>query len=264
MRKRRKKLDLPKKAVSVSVCIIMAALIAQFGHATDESGDAKELLSKAVKAIGGEKKACGWTTRVDKGKLTSIRPGWGTLHANCTQHIKKPDKLKIDQDFSAYDHPFFMVYYYNGGEAWLMVNLGVRQHPYYTKQLGKHMRTIDGPAYYLTECDTFFIVPDVPEDSLVTAADVHRVGVVDNGDTVLFDLDKKTFLPVRRIEENRTTHVLLDDYRKTGGVNMPYHVTMYQGGILVAEYHWDEIKFNEKIDDAIFEEHRPEPKESPE
>jgi hypothetical protein len=167
--------------------------------------------------------------------------------------------LKLDQDFSAYDHPFFFAYYYNSGEAWMMVNLGTRQNERTTNRMTERMKTIDGVVYYLTNCDTFYLVTDVPDDSLVTAASIERVGVVDNGDTILFDLDKTTHMPVRRVEESGSRQTLFDDYRDAGGIKMPFHVTSFEDGAK-SEYVWKEIRFGEKIDPANFEEYRPKKK----
>jgi hypothetical protein len=209
-------------------------------------------------------KATAWSTKIEKGLLTSMWPGWGTLHAECTQFIKKPGKMKLDQDYSVYDHPFFFTYYFNAGEAWVMINLGVRQHPRYTTRLADKMKTIDGLPYYLSACDTFFVVADVPDDSLMSAADIERVGIVDQGDTVYIDLSRTSHLPVRRIEDGGTRHILFDDYRPVDGITMPFHITLYEEGRKASEYAWESITLDAPIDDAIFEEYRPEPKMSSE
>jgi hypothetical protein len=169
--------------------------------------------------------------------------------------------LKIDQDFAAFDHPFFFTYYLDKGEVWAVVNLGVRQNERYTKRMTKTMRTIDGLAFYLAECDTFYLVTDAADDSLLAAAGFDRVGVVDQGDTVLFDLDKKTHLVTRRIEDRGAVHVLYDDYRDSKGVKLPYRMRVFQGDGRVEEVVFDEFLVDEKIDAAVFEEFRPKPKE---
>lgn len=81
-----------------------------------------------------------------EGLHTAIWEGWGTLKADAGRFVKKPDKMKLDQYFSAYDHPFFFAYYYNGGDVWAMVNLGVRQHPRYTQRMTKAMKRVDVPG----------------------------------------------------------------------------------------------------------------------
>lgn len=224
---------------------------------TADEDPGRTLLARSVEATGGVEKARSWETRIDRGHMTANWPGWGELHADYTRWVKKPGKMKMDQDFTAYDHPFFFTYYYNEGEVWAVVNLGARQNERYTKRMTKNMRTVDGPAYYLSECDTIFLVTDVPDDSLFAAASFDRVGVVDHGDTVMFDLDKKTHLPVRRLEDGGSVQVLFGDYRETRAGMIAHRLTVYQQGAKTEEQVLDEILLDEPVEDALFEEFRP-------
>jgi len=246
-----------KSIMFLSLLFVFSVTSVLCGYAGDDADMAKKLMAKSVEAMGGVEKATSWNTRIDTGHLVSIWEGWGTLNANCTQHTKKPDKMKIDQDYSAYDHPFFMTYYCNGGDVWVNVNLGIRQHPRYTTQMTNTMRRVDGLAYYLTTCDTVYLVNDVPDDSLFVGSSLSRVGVVDQGDTLLFDIDTTTWLPVRRIEEGGNTHVIMEDYREVAGLKVPFHITGYHGGVKATEYTWEDVSFDKPIDDALFEEDRP-------
>ena len=246
-------------ALSACLCLLM---IFSSAAVTEEGNGGKRLLERSVEAMGGTKAARGWTTMSSTGILNQFRPGWGTLKANCSRHIKKPDKAREERDFSAYDHPFFYNYYINGEDAWMFVNMSSREHPMVTKAMKDLLRTIDETAYYAEECDTFFIVKDVPDDSLFSGSSIDRVGVVDQGDTLLFDMSRETHLPVRRIEKSGAAHVILSDYRETGGLIIPVHIEVFepQAG-MSTEYIWEEILFDVEIDDAIFEENRPAKKE---
>jgi hypothetical protein len=219
---------------------------------------ARELLELAVESMGGAERASGWKTRVDKGIMNQFQPGWGSLKADNTRHVKKPDKVREERDFSAYDHPFFYHYYLNGDDAWYMVNMNARRHPIVTEAMKNLARTIDGLAYYTEQCDTFFTVAEVPDDSLFTGASLERIGVVDEGDTIIFDLNKESHLPVRSIDKGGTRHIIMGDYRETGGMIVPFHVEVFepQTGV-TTEYLWKEILFDVEIDDSIFEEYRP-------
>ena len=244
------------RILAAAAALLIVFTAPQSGLTGEKADPARGLLAKTVESMGGLETATAWKTRVDQGIVTSFWPGWGELHAVCTQSIKKPDKLKLDQDYSAYDHPFFFIYYYNEGDVWCNVNLGIRQHPRYTRLMTNRMTRIDGPAYFLAECDTFFLADPVPDDSLFTGADIHRIGVVDNGDTLFLDLDKKTRLPVRRIQDGGATHVILSDYRDVSGLKLPFRETVFQSGQKTV-YVWDKIEFGAEIDEAIFEEDRP-------
>ena len=149
---------------AITLCIAFSILFFELGCAQQEKDPAKRLLAKAVKKMGGLEKTRGWNTRIERGKLTQVRPGWGTLEADCAFYVKKPGKLKMDQDFSAYDHPFYFEYYYNDGDAWAVVNANTHQNPRITENLAEFMEDVDGLAYYFDVCDTFFRVDQVADD----------------------------------------------------------------------------------------------------
>jgi hypothetical protein len=237
----------------------MAVFFAAIGMKDGKGGEdpARSLLQQSVEASGGVEAVGAWKTMVETGELTVHWPGWGSPRAKCSLRVQRPDKLVLDQDFSVYDHPFFFTYYYNGGEVWAVVNLGVRQNPRYTNAMTRAMKNTGGMYYYLTECDTFFVVAEVPDDSLVSGSNVDRVGIVDDGDTVMVDLDKKTHLPVRLIRDGGAEQALFTDYRAAGKLTVPYHMTVYQNGSVSAEYVWERIGFDEPLDESIFEEYRP-------
>ncbi len=241
-------------------CLAFIAVISGCsGGEIDTKDPARKVLAESVKAMGGLKRASGWKTRIEKGEMFSDFPGWGRLQAKCARYVEKPDKIFIDQDYSAFDNPFYFSYTYNNGVAWQEVNMGIRQNPATTAYLERQLKTIDGAAYYLTGCDTFFIVTDVEDDSLLTASRLERIGCVDEGDTAYFDICRETHLPLRMIAKERGSllHTILDDYRKTGGLKVPFHLTVYRDGRKASEYRWEEISFGSRIDPEIFEKNRP-------
>jgi len=237
-------------------CFILLPLAARAsGPVGETENPAKSILEKASKALGEQKT---WTTRVEKGlQITWNTPGWGTLKADYTRCIKKPDKLKIDMDNSAYDHPFFRMYYYNGGDAWYVTNLVPGRNPTVSANMKNLIERVDGIAFYLAACDTFFNVPNIPDDSLLSGTGLERAGCVFGGDTVLFDINKKTNLLVRRIENKGKRVSIFEDYRNARGRKMPFHITVYDAGAKSNEFLWKEIAFDRKLNDSIFEENRP-------
>jgi len=249
------------KVIRYTFCAFLTILLTGFfsgcKEKAPEADPARNLMYRSVKAMGGVDRASEWTTRVQKGIFKTNWPGWGNLKANTTRCIVKPDRAKIDNDFSAYDHPFFMTYYINGEDAWQVVNLGVRQSTGLTERMKDYLDKSDGLVHYLTHSETFYVVQDVPPDSLLTGISFERVGCVTGGDTVLFDIDGKTRMLVRQIEPKDSKQTVFEDYRKTGGLEVPYHVTVYTEGSKTEEYIWESVEFDEKIDPSIFEEDRP-------
>jgi outer membrane lipoprotein-sorting protein len=241
--------------LALACFILLSAFVPASGAEQETTNPAKSMLEKASLALGENKT---WTTRVEKGLFIEWdTEGWGTLRADYTRSISKPDKMKIDQDNSAYDHPFFRTYYYSGGDAWAMVNLTVRQSPQITANLKTVIEKADGIAYYLARCDTFLAPSPVPGDSLLSGNGLERAGCVLNGDSVLFDINSTTGLLARRIENKGKRAYIFEDYRNVQGHNMPFHITVYDGGKKSSEFQWKAITFDEKLDDSIFEENRP-------
>lgn len=242
---------------AIALCSLFSFSFLTLGCSPQEKDPAKRLLGKAVKKLGGLEKTRGWTTRMERGILTQNRPGWGTLQADCAFYVKKPGKLKMDQDFSAYDNPFYFEYYYNEGDAWAVVNANTHQNPRITANLEEFMKDVDGLPYYYDVCDTFYLAGEVADDSLFAGSEITRIGCVQEGDTVMFDFSTESHLPVRIIKQGGATYIILDDYHKTCGIMAPFHRTMYENGAMTADYVWEEITFDGQIDDAIFEENRP-------
>jgi hypothetical protein len=233
------------------------ALLIPGAAGAEGSSEAKQLLIESVDAMGGMEAATGWTTMVQTGILHQFQPGWGNLTADCSRHVKKPDKARDERDFSAYDHPFFYDYYLNGDDAWMLVNMMVREHPRVTEAMKELMRLIDGVAYYIEHTDTLFLIPEVPDDSLFAGSSLDRVGIVDQGDTVYVDLSRETHFPVRRIANGGARQVIMSMYRETNGRTVPFHVQVFEQTGVTTEYLWDEIRYDIEIDDGIFEEYRP-------
>ena len=73
----------------------------------------------------------------------------------------------------------------------------------------------------------------------------------------MFDISSKSHVPVRIIEQGGSTHIILDDYRKTCGLMVPFHRTMYEGGTMTSDYEWEEVEFDKQIDDELFDQNRP-------
>jgi outer membrane lipoprotein-sorting protein len=246
---------LPSALVALACIASLSSIPGNARPAKDVENPAKRLLEKASKSLG---ESAPWETRVEKGlHIAWNTEGWGTLKADYTRYVKKPDKLKIDQDNSAYDHPFFRTYYYDGGDAWYMVNLNTGRNPQVTANMKALLERVDGIAFYLAACDTFFMVPRIPADSILSGDGLLRAGCVLKGDTTLFDIDAKTHLLRRRIENDGARVYILEDYRNVRKRKVPFHVTVYDAGKKTNEFLWRDVKFDEKLDDATFEENRP-------
>ncbi|MFO7915499.1 MAG: hypothetical protein R6U43_07385 [Candidatus Krumholzibacteriales bacterium] len=241
-----------------AAAVLISLYAALPGCESAPSDPARRALYNSVKALGGLEKTTGWKTRIQRGILKTEFPGWPNLKADYTVHVKKPDRIRMDQNFAAYDHPFYYTYYGNGPDVWAVVNLNVRQSERYTSMIHQALEAVDGLPYYYSACDTFFVAAEQPDDSLIAGYRVERVGCVLEGDTILYDLDMGTHLPVRRIEVSSSRQELMEDYRETAGIMVPYKLTRYAGGRERNRVQWKEVIFGAEIPDSLFLEFKPE------
>ncbi len=247
-----------KAKIPISVTLTLVLSMMLVWNASEAKSkkqlDSRKLLETSSKKLGEEKQ---WTTRLEQGEhIAWDTPGWGTLKAAYTRILKKPDKVKIDQDNSAYDHPFYRCYYLNGDDSWYMVNLNVGRNPNVASSLKRLIERADGIRYYLASADTFLRVLQIDGDSLIPAKSLHRAGCILRGDTVIWDIDPRTNIPARRIEGKRV--YILEDYRRIDGRMVPFHITVYDDGRKAEEFLWKTVAFDLEIDESIFEEYRPE------
>ncbi len=104
--------EMKKHVRFITAGVVLAAfasasiLLAGPAGAGDED-PARQLLERSVEAIGGKEVCESWKTLIAKGELTVHWEGWGSPKAVATLWVKRPDKMALDQDFSANDHPFF-------------------------------------------------------------------------------------------------------------------------------------------------------------
>lgn len=237
---------------SIPVLGAILALLA-IGARDARAHDSKALLTASSRKLGENKP---WNTRIEEGEhIAWDTPGWGTLRAAYSRIIKKPDKIKIDQDNSAYDHPFYRAYYMNGEDSWYMVNLNVGRNPNVANNLKRLMERVDGISYYISSADTFLATLELSGDSLLPGKKLYRTGCILRGDTILWDIDSVTKLPLRRIEGSRT--FVLEDYRPVAGRIVPFHILVYDEGRKAEEFIWRKVVFDAEIDDSVFEENHP-------
>jgi hypothetical protein len=251
-----------KASLALLAACCLAVSAAHMSGCSQAPTTAEGMMEKSIKTLGGLEKATGWKTSVSKGLMMTNWPGWGDLRADCTYLIQKPDMMVLDQDYSVYDHPFFFRYTYNAGEAWVMVNLGVRQNPRYTEMLAEGLKTADGIAYYFENSDTLYIVEEVEPDTLLTGVEFTRIAAIEGADTVFFDLDMATWLPARildKADQGGWNHNIYDDYREVNGYLVPFHETTYVNGTKSREMLWESIEWDVEIDGEEFEKNRPKP-----
>jgi len=238
--------------------LIPAALVVFFLLSSSSGArelTAVEILQRAVKETGCHLE---WKTRIEEGTFIAWNtPGWGTLRANYTRIVKKPDRIKIDQDYSAYDHPFFRTFYYLDGDAWVVTNLVPRRSERTKQLMEDFLKKADWLAYYLDASKEIFSMDAPADDSLIAGKSLYRVCCATEEDSTILDIDRISFLPLRQIDSHGQRHRIFDDYKNVQGRNLPFRIIIFENGKKTQEMIWDSIEFDKTVSDSIFSENRP-------
>lgn len=217
-----------------------------------EPGD---IMKKAIEKTGCSKT---WQTRIEEGTFIAWNtPGWGTLRARYERVVKKPDKIKIDQDYSAYDHPFFRTFYYFSGDAWVVTNLVPRRSERTKTMLEDFLKKLDWLSYYLENSEKIFSMKAPSGDSLIAGRGVYRICCATTQDSTIFDIEKDSFLPLRQIETHAKRQLIFHDYRKVQGRRIPYRTVIFENDKKTQEIIWDKVEFDKVVSDSLFLENRP-------
>jgi hypothetical protein len=216
--------------------------------------DAKEIVEKSVKAYGGFNKLTQWKTMVLKGVIISDRSEAIKMKGALTRYTVKPDKLRIDQDFTAFEpNAEIRSYIYNNDQAWAIANL----IPFYSNNYKPSMKAaldrVDGMAFYLKKSKSLLLLPE----QIINNKPEHVIESITENDTTFLYIDKKTYFLVQ--DSLKNTKMLYSSFKKFDGIYYPtaYDQVVYTPQrMVVNKFKIDKVQYNVKIDPKLFEEEK--------
>jgi len=240
-----------KKGVVLGLLgLFLFCLVSSFGF----SQDAQKILVKVIEATGGRKAMEAVQDTTFSGTMDLIQMG---LTATITFCHKEPNMLRQDLEVMG----MAMTSAFDGANGW-MVNPqtgSVEDMPssmledYSNEALGF------GNSWML-----------FPEKYGITFSDKGKetVGGTEylllevkykNGDTTLFYIDPKTYLPYKtrsRVLDQDGIQVeqesVLSDYKKVDGINFAHSIVIFQDGAEFGSLFVTEVKFNTGLEDSFF------------
>jgi hypothetical protein len=225
------------------------------------AGDAKAVVDKAIKALGGEvklKKGRGATWKT-KGKLS--------IQGNETDFTAQATAAGLDRIHSEFEsefggNPFKVVAVLDGDKGW--VSFGMEPMELDAENLAREKRNVYLQMVPVT------LLPLTSKDFQVESAGEAKVG--DSEASVLkvkapdgkeFELsfDKKSGLPLRLVAKvtdfmgnEFTQETTYGEYKELGGIKKATKLTTKRDGEAFIEAEITEFKLLEEVDDKLFEE----------
>jgi hypothetical protein len=219
---------------------------------------AKEILQKSVNAHGGLEKLTNWKSMKLTGEIIMDQTKAIKMRGTLSRVAVKPDKLRIDQDFTAFEpNNVFRTYIYNKDEGWAIINL----IPYYSDSYKSSLKTTldksDGVAYYLKNS----LALNLKQETKINGKSLYVLESVQEKDTSYLFIDKNKYFLVR--DSLRNVTMVYNEFKDVDGAIIPvkYDQIVYSPQrIATHKFKIDKAEFNTDIDPTIFEEEKPKKK----
>jgi hypothetical protein len=249
-----------RKTVGLAAAVVLGLAAAGAARA-DEKTDARAVIEKAVKALGGEEKLAArkaLTFKI-KGKFYGLGEG---IDYTADTSVQSPDKIRLQIDSSANGMKFTLVMVFDGKQGWTKFNDQTTEMDKDTVEETKesmYAGAVEALTPLLKDKD-FELAPvgevKVGEHETVGVRVAHK----GHRDVNLF-FDKKTGLLVkseRRIKDQMaggqemTEERLLDDYKDVAGIKHPTKVVVKRDGKDYSNNEITDYEVTDKIDDSVF------------
>jgi outer membrane lipoprotein-sorting protein len=249
-----------RKTLCLTAAVVLGLAAAGAARA-DEKADARAVIEKAVKALGGEEKVAAKkaVTFKTKGKFYGLGDG---IDYTGEFSVQPPDKIRMQIDSSANGMKFTLVIVFDGKQGWTKFNDQATEMDKDAVEETKESMYA-GAVEALTPLlkDKDFELSMVGEVKVGGHETVGvRVAHKGHRDVNLF-FDKKTGLLVkteRRVKDQMTggqevtEERLLDDYKETGGVKHPTKVVVKRDGKDYSDNEVTDYQTVEQLDDSVF------------
>jgi hypothetical protein len=224
----------------------------------DDQADAKAVVDKALKAMGGEDKVAKFKSGTWKGKA-SAQEGGNEIVLTNEGTWQGTDRLRIDAEITVAGKTDKVMAVINGDKGWVKARDMVREAPdgeltmmkaaLYALRMPQLLHDLKGKDFMLSNLGEVK-VGDKPALGI-------RVSHKEHKDVSLF-VDKETGLPAKSevnitdpTGKELTIEYLFSEYKESDGVKNPMKIVIKADGKEIV-FELSEIKSKDKVEDSEF------------
>lgn len=234
--------------------VAIVLLVVPLAVKADDAKDAREIVDKAIKALGGEAAIAKFDTMVWTSRGVFHGPN-GDNQYSATYTVQWPDKLRFE-----IEGQFTLVV--NGNQSW--INLGGNTTDFADDNLAEQKNSVYAAwvARIVSLKDKDFTLTTAGETKVNDKPAVGvRVSRKDRPDIIVY-FDKETNLPVKRERRGKpidlngmevTIEDFFSDYKAIDGYQFANKVTMKRDGKVLVESENVDVKAGGKLDPKVFE-----------
>jgi len=249
------------KILAATTALVLCLLLGRAARA-DDASDAKTIIDKAIKAMGGAAKLAKYPAIQRKGKGTHHDDNADT-DFTYTSILQGLDKVRLELEAAVSGSPFKAILVYNGDQGWINGNGESNELP---KEGVSVIPKEDYRDIRLAELLTPLLTTDYKLTPLgeIKVNDRPTIGVkISQKDHPDFDLffDKESGLPVKgqtRVKEmpdgpEVAREYIFAGYKEVDGLQCFSKLKIQRDGKRFVEVEWSEIKPLEKVDAGTFD-----------
>jgi hypothetical protein len=246
----------------------MIAILAALSLATDaqqpvdpSAQHAKQLLSRAIQALGGKVYLSARTVR-QQGRWYSFHQGNPKDAGNpFVRYVEFPDKERVDfyEKYEKFKTAKWSVIH-DGDAGYEVTFRGACLEDESQNDLYRHQRhySLDQLLKsWLSDASTALLY-DGP--SIVGAREAEVVELINHDRKAKLSLDGHTMLPIQseyswRDEKTKqvdTAQEQYDQYRVVDGIATPFKITRWRNGMMVNQQFLNEVSYEADLDDSLF------------
>jgi len=249
-----------------TLAFVLSLLLAATMTASPQTAlTAQDIVARSVKAHGGDR-LTNWRTLQVTGTV-DMEDGI-TYRAAYRLLATLPGRLRVDQDMTAGGGRLFYEYFLDNGTAWSRRNLiPGKADP---KRLERWLNQCFGIAYYARQASALALQPEAAVEwkapaergsatlKVVDTTPAYVVRATLDGSTVDLFFDKTRFYLLQEVTpEGRRVFC---DFKDFAGVTLATRVneiTTSRQGEVLTPYVYLTVKYNQPIEDWLFEEDKP-------
>jgi hypothetical protein len=233
--------------------------LAVFSLPRAAADEAREVVTKAIQAHGGEARLARTTRGRVKAKVDGFFGARGSVKATWEEVFDLPQRYRRTLDGTNAGMPFHEENGVNGKRGWMRQGQGTPQDVLVAEPLplGDHWHAVLAQLLLLRDKDARLTYLGEEQQGGRTLLGV-RVGSPQTQANVYFDKSTGLLARARRPLPNMTPgremigETIYDDYRDVGGVKYPMHMRAMNGDTFSLNIVVTALEFLDKIDDASF------------
>jgi outer membrane lipoprotein-sorting protein len=243
------------------LCLTALALVTSTAARAEEKSEARAIIDKAIKAMGGTEKLAVEKARSFKAK-GKVQSGGGALDYTGEFAVQPPDKLRFQMEFEANAMKFTIRYVFDGKQGWMKINdqtmtmdkdaVAEAKESMYAGRVEALVTLVKGKGYDLATVGEVKVGERAAVGVRVSHKGHRDINLFFDKQNGLLLKSERTIKDQEMGYKERTQETVFLDYKKVGDIQVAMKNVINRDGEKYVESELSDLEIKDKIDDAEF------------